>query len=367
MTKKDAYIWYSGATDVTGKKLAKELKIDGGRNKPSGKSVVICWGAKTKESTAFPGGTVVLNHPDKIRANRNKYTTLLTLAKKKDMVAPAVTANEVGAELDKKKSSIALPLVGRTNYHQGGKGFWLCLTKSQVANAISEGAQYFQNYIDIQDEYRIHVANGKVIYAQKKVKRSNVEEAYREQHAEKIANIAVKNDRKLDKDTLDYVLGRLAKENSDVDMIVRSNRRGWKFSHVKSPGSALEKLAIDALEAVGLDFGAVDCCTTEDGKLMIIEINSGPGLDGTTFKTYAEMFEKRLDAILNPPKPVQKVVKAEPAFKPVENTEKPKSKLQSKSAKERLSGVRELLDLISEADEGEAQAVENLLKKRLGA
>lgn len=368
MTKKDCFIWYSGATDVTGQKLADELGIEGGKSKPKGKKLVIGWGVKTKDNVTFTTGTVALNHPNGIKANRNKSATLQTLGTK--MVANFVDVNNVLTSIDDRRSNINLPLVGRTNYHQGGKGFWICLTKSHVKNAITEGAQYFQNYIDIKDEYRLHIFGDKVIYAQKKVKRSDVEEAYKTQHAEKIANIASKNDKELDKDTLDYTLGRLAKEYSSVDMIVRSNRKGWKFSHVKNVDKGMEKQVIDAIRTVKLDFGAVDCCSDTDGKPWIIEINSGPGLDGTTFKAYIDAFETKLKEIMAPPKPKYTVAekKVGETMAPMrELKSKAQSKLQSGSAKARLSGMKELPDLIGDADESEATAVENLIKKRFGA
>lgn len=367
MTKNDCFIWYSGATDMTGKTLADKLGIDGDRTKPKGKKLVIGWGTKTKEDTTLPAGMLVLNHPNRIRSNRNKFTTLRTLGPK--MTAAFVDANAVLTSLADAKSVINLPLVGRTNYHQGGKGFWICLTLSHVRNAIDEGAQYFQNYIDIKDEYRLHVFGDKVIYAQKKVKRTNLEEAYVAQRVEKITNIANKNDKKLDKNTLDYALGRLAKEHSAVDMIVRSNRKGWKFSHVKSVDKVMEKQAIDALKAVGLDFGAVDCCLDTDGKPWVIEINSGPGLDGSTLATYVDVFEAKLKELMTPPAPVRETRResATAARKAVNETIKPNSKLQSGSAKTRLAGMRELLDIVENADETEAKVVEGLMKRMFGA
>jgi len=376
MTKKDAYIWYSGATDVTGKKLAEELGIDGDKDAPKGKKIVIGWGTKTDEDVNFPAGTITLNHPNCIRANRNKLTTLKvlmnTIINGRTVVALFTEANKVMQELDKKNPTITLPLVGRTKFHQGGKGFWLCITKTHVKNAIEEGAQYFQEYIDIVDEYRIHVFKGALLHAQKKVKRDDMEKAFVEQRKEKIHEYAKKAEKKLDEDTLDYALARIAKEHEHVDMIVRSNKRGWKFSTVKNVGKELLDVAIGALKAAGLEFGAVDCCLDSDGKPWVIEVNSGPGLEGTTFKAYIDAFNNELQNILQPvkkvePKQVIKNKKEVGFFAVGAEAKGGKSKLGANSAKERLSGVRELLDLIEGADEAEAAAVEKLLKKRLAA
>jgi len=368
MDKKDAYIWYSGATDVTGKKLQAALEIEGGRDKPKGKKIVIGWGAKTKKDTTFPAGTTVLNHPNNIRRNRNKLGTLDTLLAAKCSVESFVPAEKIMAELDKKNGKIALPLVGRTKYHQGGKGFWTCLTKHHVKVAIDEGAQYFQNYIDIKDEFRLHIFKGDLIRAQKKVKRDNMAEAFVEQHAAKVQDYANKNDVKLDKKTMDYVLGKLANEHPNADMIVRSNKKGWKFVGLKQPAAGLVKVACDALDAIGLQFGAVDCCTDTEGKHWIIEVNSGPGLEGKTFDGYVAKFKDTLADLMKPPKKVVKQVQAAAVGgAPKKAPAAEKSKLGAKTAKERLSGMRELLELVEGADEAEAMAVENLLKKKLGA
>lgn len=367
MDKKNAYIWYSGATDVTGKALETKLGITGGREKPKGKELVIGWGAKTKEDVDL-GKTAVLNHPNNIRRNRNKFKTLGLLKDANVAVADFVSAEKVKAEIGKK---VSLPLVGRTNYHQGGKGFWLCLTKSHVENAIREGAQYFQNYIDIVDEYRVHVFRGKVIHAQKKVRRNNMEEAYVKQHADKIKDYAQKGDVKIDENTLKYALQRVAKEHQNADMIVRSNRRGWKFSNIKlSPNKAKEKALIDvsisALGPIGMDFGAVDCCLDSDGKAWIIEINSGPGLEGKTFEAYLARFEEELNNAgkKEEKKPAKAKAKAPKAKAVGADAE---SGLAAGNAKSRLKGMRELLDLVEDADDTEAAAIEKLIRRKLGA
>jgi hypothetical protein len=191
-----------------------------------------------------------------------------------------------------------LPIIGRTKYHQGGKGLWLCLTKQHVEKAINDGAQYFQSYIDIADEYRLHVAFGSVIYAVRKVENAT-EAGWINQRKEKIMDYAQKNNVDIDNTTLDYVLQRLAKEAELPDRIVRSNRRGWKFSHVRlnNLSNPLKNAAIKAVEVAGLDFGAVDCALSLDNKPYIIEINSGPGLQGTSFQKYVDTFTAKIHEI----------------------------------------------------------------------
>ena len=300
------HIWYSGATDITGKALAEALNLTGTKTKPvnpvSG-DIILGWGTKTKDNINL-GNATVLNHPDKIRDNRNKLKSLKTMyanANLKASIATFCTAGDVSGKLNNKQ--MKLPLVGRTKFHQGGKGFWLCLTKQHVNKAIADGAQYFQSYIDIKDEYRLHVAFGNVIYAVKKVENAN-EAGWIAQRKEKILDYAKKNNVNMNDATLDYVLKRLVKEAVLPDRIVRSNKRGWKFSSIRLNNLivALKNVAVKSVEVVGLDFGAVDCAISADGLPYIIEINSGPGLQGTALQKYIDAFSAKLNALALPPK-----------------------------------------------------------------
>jgi len=360
---KRAYIWYSPATDVTGKALVERLNAQGGTTKvpgPANAKVVIGWGAKTKDSVSIPKSMHVLNHPNKIRDNRNKYKTLQALRKSKLAVANFCTAKEVLAELKKASGAVKVPVVGRTNFHQSGKGFWLCLTQAQVKNAIDEGAQYFQDYLDIADEFRVHVFGGDVIYVQKKVKRKNMTEAFKEQHAEKITNAAKKAKKDLDTDTMDYILGRMAKGSPNPDMIVRSNMRGWKFSRVAKPKKELCTLAVAAVKAVGLDFGAVDCCLDTQGNAWVIEINSGPSLQGSTMDAYIAAFTSSINSLITGKKTAAKKTTGKAAV------------LRSTSdgpvgdKRKLMREISKIAALAEDVDDEEAAMLEGMLLKRTG-
>lgn len=367
MNAETAFIYFSGATDKTGMALKEALGISGDRNAPKKDyDVVIGWGAKTKDPVKFGKGHV-LNHPDKIRDNRNKAKALVAMASKDVPVAAFVTAGDILKAIDNtKKTGIALPVIGRKNYHQGGKGFWLCVTKSQIQTAIDEGAQYFQVFIDIKDEFRLHVMGDKVLYAVKKVKRDDVKGAYVEQTKEALQHHAKKNNVELDDATLDFVAKNLSKDQDKVDMVIRSNKRGWKFSRVKIDGlnKDLSAAAISAISALGLDFGAVDCCIDSDGKAWVIEVNTGPGLDGTPFDAYVKAFRKTITTLLNPA-PVEEAKKASTKKATTKKTSKKGAK--KGSIKEKLLAKMALAsELIEEADEEEAEALQNVISRCWG-
>ncbi|MCK4454390.1 hypothetical protein KAU51_03605 [Candidatus Parcubacteria bacterium] len=350
--KKDVYIWYSGATDVTGMKLAEALGIKHGKKVPSllKHDLIIGWGTKTSEEVSL-GKLQTLNHPNQILANRNKIEALKLMDKANVNIANFVEASKVATTIKAnpngvntgKHEDVKLPLIGRTKYHQGGKGFWMCPTMTHVKSAIDEGAQYFQNMIEIKDEYRLHVFNGDVIYAVKKSKRSKEEyqKACVRHELDNQKNLAKKNNNPFDESTAKLILERMAKKKvaNGADMIIRSNRLGWKFSHIKTVNDNLKNEAVKALKALKLDFGAVDCCIDVNGKPYIIEVNTGPGLEETPFNAYVT------------------------AFKKIFTGEQIHEKLFKSTKEELLAKTTLITEIVQNSDESEVKALKSVFKK----
>ena len=301
------YIWYSSATDITGRTLAERLNATGVREKPANIAagdIVIGWGAKTSRDVNLPHGEM-LNHPNAIRANRNKFKSLELMSGDRSLngnIAKFCKSDQVNSKI--RAGEMIYPLIGRKNYHQGGSGFWLCPAEGHIADAINEGAQYFQSFIDIKDEFRLHVFGGKVIYAVKKVK-NDTEAGWSNQRKEKINDYAQKSNINVDAATIDYALSVLYKEQQLPDRIVRSNHRGWKFSSVSvaTLSAAMKNAAIKAVSVAGLDFGAVDCCIDQNSHPYIIEINSGPGLQETTLEKYVTTLQAKINEIVDGRRP----------------------------------------------------------------
>lgn len=362
MNMKDVYIYYSGATDKTGKALQEALDISGGKDKPpSKKKLVIGWGAKTKKEVNLGTGVTVMNHPDAIRSNRNKLASLQAMKTAQVAVADFVPAESVTSAINTNGGPIRLPLVGRTKYHQGGKGFWFCATLSHVTQAISQGAQYFQNFLDIKDEYRLHIFQGKLIYAQKKTARKSEDMGahFVEQYSDKVKTLAEKKGQAVDENTMNNVLAAMAERvQPNPDMIVRSNMKGWKFSNVKLTNVKKELLAeaVKALEAINLDFGAVDCATLANGGVAIIEVNSGPGLQGTPFDKYVAEFKRAITEKLSPPKMAKTTTLA--ATPAAVNKKVPTLKGNAKAIL--LAQAEILTQLAEECNEDEANALQGV-------
>lgn len=109
-------------------------------------------------------------------------------------------------------------------------------------------------------EFRVHVFKGRVIDVQQKKRRLDYTGP----------NTGIRNH------SNDYIYARI-----DVDV-----------------PPLLLSASISAVNLLGLDFGAVDVGYRErDGKVFVFEVNTAPGLVGTTLDKYANAFKEYLNGI----------------------------------------------------------------------
>lgn len=81
---------------------------------------------------------------------------------------------------------------------------------------------------------------------------------------------------------------------------VRSHANGFIFQRKGiAPDAARDELCIKAIQALELDFGAVDIIQLKSGEYFILEVNTAPGLEGQTIETY----QKALLDLVNAPNP----------------------------------------------------------------
>lgn len=83
-------------------------------------------------------------------------------------------------------------------------------------------------------------------------------------------------------------------DHPDPNWQVRNHANGFIYarSNVNPPASVLE-VAKDVLKELGLDFGAVDVIWNEhESKAYVLEINTAPGLEGSTVEDYKEFFNR---------------------------------------------------------------------------
>lgn len=114
--------------------------------------------------------------------------------------------------------------------------------------------------VNNQGEYRVHVLNGEVILYQKKSRRVD-------ENGEVIT---------------------AAGEEADI----RNLASNWVYRTGNlNRLERIEQLAIDAIEALGLDFGAVDIIRNPDGQVFVLEVNTAPGLGNEdSLQAYVDAF-----------------------------------------------------------------------------
>lgn len=85
--------------------------------------------------------------------------------------------------------------------------------------------------------------------------------------------------------------GKIGEESNPY---IRSHNNGWVFTRedIDLPGD-IPSLACSAVKALGLDFGAVDIIWNKhENKSYVLEVNTAPGLEGTTLIKYVEAITK---------------------------------------------------------------------------
>ena len=236
-------LYYPGAAEVTGPRLAQGLGISGGSRPPEERrlDVLIRFG-----STALaPRARRTVNKARAIRKAADKRGSLLTFLEH-GIPAPRPSGFPP-----------VLPAVGRKRRHQMGYGFWLCLQEADVRSAQRAGADYFIPYIPTRDEYRVHVIDGLVLFMQ---------------HKE-----------------------RTTEEAQPFTSWIRNKRMGWRL--VRCPEiPAVAEAGVRAVAALGLDFGAVDILISDHSELFVLEVNTAPALKGVQLEDWSRTLRRFLCA-----------------------------------------------------------------------
>ncbi len=238
------------------KLLAKALGIR--RNqRPQRADSIILW----RSLEDFTSGNVrVFNNANAIRNASHKYKSLKMFEEAGVNVPPCSTRLE-----DLTKDKFSGIIFARQFYHTKGQdiaigefkdGKFVGYTWKDInGNPVDpDDAQYFIKYLKPIGEYRYHVAFGKVILPTKKV----------------------------------------LSEGETDDSLIRNHQDGkWKQVVCKET-ERFSKACIKAVEALGLDFGAVDFINV-GGKAYVLEVNTAPGLEvENRLEAYVKAFKEQI-------------------------------------------------------------------------
>jgi len=225
----------------------KRIKCKGSKFKGGANKTVINWGSSNP--TVDFGNAIIINKPYNIGLASNKLLSF------KHMQEFGVSVPEYTQRKEQAVEWLA----------EGHKVF--CRTKLSghsgegivVAETINElvDAPLYTKWIRIGQEYRVHVFRGEVLDVQRKARKHDV-------------------------------------PDEDVNWKVRNLAGGFIFARADvNPPEDVLKQAVDAVEALGLDFGAVDIITGKNNNnAYVLEVNTACGLMGTTLEKYIEAFKE---------------------------------------------------------------------------
>ena len=227
----------------------KLLKVEGSRWKPRKQDVLINWGSRKQDHTGFGAG-IIINHPNSVTLASNKLKAFQVLFDK-EVSTPRFSEDKKEALkwLDDGKDVVCRTIL---NGHSG-EGIVIASSPEEIVDA-----PLYTSYVKKKEEYRIHVMDGIPFFQQRKAR-------------------------------------DLAVPDQEVNWQIRNLKGGFIYSHIDIavPAGALS-LATKAVEALGLDFGAVDILVTARGKAKVLEVNTACGLEGTTLTKYVEAFQRKI-------------------------------------------------------------------------
>lgn len=253
------YPYKTGSASV--KKLKSALnaliiKTEGSKYRPKDDHLIINWGNSRRPDWATVD-TPIFNDPEAVAVASNKLSTLIRLSGEDVPTVPFTEDNFIAQRWYNVGNKVFIR--HKLNGHSGdGIDVW--------DGADSDDSQMFlaplyTKGVENHGEYRVHVFDGEVILYQKK-------------------------SRRVDEETGEVVTA----DGAEAD--VRNLASNWVYRTGNLDRlKRVETLAIDAVRALGLDFGAVDIIKDAEGNVFILEVNTAPGISNTeTLQAYTEAF-----------------------------------------------------------------------------
>lgn len=243
-----------GAKELAKALGIKRLKREGSKFRGTPDKVVVNWGngGRLPDQIAV---CQVLNKPEAVNKAGNKllaFNAMNAWNEAGDVEENNVNIPEYTEDKEVADGWAENGLVVSRTVLRGHSGAGICIGGGGVP---VEPAPLYVKYVKKTQEYRVHMLKGNVIDQQRKARNKGV-------------------------------------ADDDVNWQVRNHDNGFIFMR---EGVALPDVALDqarfALDALGLDFGAVDLIYNEhENKYYVLEVNTAPGLTGTTLEKYTEAF-----------------------------------------------------------------------------
>ncbi len=251
------YIWTgsrpsNGARDLAQAMGVRRIRTEGSTYRYRYGDTIINWGTgHAFTETYLPDGFEMINNPFAV-ANAINKLRCFNILKDNDVSIPEYTTDRRLVDRDHNW------LARHTITGSGGAGISIINPGDTIPDA-----PLYVKYIPKKYEVRIHVSQGRAFDVQQKRKRTGVEDP---------TNGKVRNDAN------GYVFAR---------------------NNLSIPDGVLSLCKAQAERAVvglGLDFGAVDVIYNEHrNTAYVLEVNTSPGLEGSTVTNYANMLRSMID------------------------------------------------------------------------
>lgn len=213
---------------------------------------IINWG-KSDMQQGIQGQATVLNHPSSCALASSKVEAFDRMIEAGVRCVERTTDREVAQGWKEQGSVVFARTMTRAHSGEGIRVFanetpqdlgQVDFSTGNVCNA----PLYTKGLMGRHREFRIHVFKGKVIFVQLKKRRNGW------------------------------------RDLETYSNVVRNHGNGWIYASAPdttAPNADAYNNAILAVEALDLDFGAVDVMTNGD-EAWVLEVNTAPGLSGTT-------------------------------------------------------------------------------------
>lgn len=240
------------------------LRQQNSQYRPRYGDTIINWGCSSIPPVLAGHNVRYLNHPDRVAVSVNKRWTLdllreagVGVVEHTDDLRVAQGWHDRGAVVIQRNRLTGMQ----------GDGIVIC---DRGTPPNSDG-RLWTKYFNRKDEFRVHVCKGEAIDIQKKRLRTEVRDRIRTERA-----------------------GATDEAETSHVYRIRSYPNGWVFcrNNVVCPERVLQE-SIRAVEVLGLDFGAVDVgFRRSDSAVRIFEVNTAPGIEGSTIDTYARSLSR---------------------------------------------------------------------------
>lgn len=213
--------------------------------------LIINWGRSERR---FNGE--YLNAPERVQKASGKLDACSIFGKAGVPQAEFTTEAGTANEWVKSGTTVLARTLTRAS---GGRG--IVIINGGSDEKVPKAPLYVQ-YMPKKDEYRVHVWKGEVIYVQQKKRKLDV-------------------------------------PDDEVNWQIRNHDNGFIFANGSvNPPKRVLTAAIAAVEALELDFGAVDVgWNNKKQACCVYEVNTAPGLEGSTLKAYRSAVFKTYPAV----------------------------------------------------------------------